>query len=221
VDRARPGVIAVTRNGRRFVNEANCDHDFVQAMVGACAGEAAVEAWLVCDHRALRRYGLGFVKPFPIPAAAHLRSGYLVRGGSLGELARKLGLDATAFEETVARHNRQARAGQDVDFGKGDNVYNRYMSDPDAPGNPCLAPLDHPPFYAVKVIPGSLGTYAGLRCDRYARVVDAQGQAIAGLYAVGSDMANIAGGNYPAAGANLGPQMTFGYIAARHAAGAN
>ena len=42
---------------------------------------------------------------------------------------------------------------------------------------------------------------------------------IPGLYAAGTDMASVMGGHYPAGGINLGPAMTFGYIAGRHAAG--
>jgi predicted oxidoreductase len=75
-------------------------------------------------------------------------------------------------------------------------------------------------FYAVKVVPGSFGTFAGLKTDESARVLDAAGTPIPGLYAVGTDMASVMGGHYPAGGINLGPAMTFGYIAGRHAAGA-
>lgn len=217
VDRAKPGVIAVTRNGKRFVNEANCYHDFVQAMVAACRGEAPVEAFVLCDHRTLRRYGLGLVKPFPIPIGPYIRSGYLAQANSLADLAKQVGIEAGALEKTVAEFNEHARHGRDPLFGKGDTIYNRYMGDPDA-ANPCLAPIADAPFYAVKVIPGSLGTYAGLRCDRHGRVLDRDGTPISGLYAAGGDMNHLTGGSYPAGGTNLGPHMTFGYIAARHAA---
>jgi predicted oxidoreductase len=85
--------------------------------------------------------------------------------------------------------------------------------------NPCLAPIVARPFYAVKIVAGSLGTFAGLRTDEYARVLDSNAQAIAGLYAVGNDMASIMAGRYPAGGITLGPAMTFGYVAAHHAGG--
>lgn len=220
VDRAKPGVIAVTASGKRFVNEANCYHDFVQALVAACRGRGAVEAFLLCDHRTLRRYGLGLVKPFPIPISPYIRSGYLARGQSLAELAAQLSIEGAALENTVAMFNQRAREGRDSDFGKGQTIYNRYMGDEDA-DNPCLAPIEYAPFYAVKVIPGSLGTYAGLRCDRYGRVLRQDKHPIRGLYAVGSDMNHLMGGSYPAGGTNLGPHMTFGFIAAHHAATEN
>ena len=86
--------------------------------------------------------------------------------------------------------------------------------------NPCVAPIERGPFYAVKVVPGSFGTFAGLKTDASARVLGAGGAPIPGLYAAGTDMASVMGGHYPAGGINLGPAMTFGYIAGRHAAGA-
>ncbi len=68
------------------------------------------------------------------------------------------------------------------------------------------------------MVAGSFGTFAGLKTDGSARVLDAGGAPIPGLYAVGTDMASVMGGHYPAGGINIGPAMTFGYIAGRHMA---
>jgi succinate dehydrogenase/fumarate reductase flavoprotein subunit len=219
VDRAKPGVIAVTQAGRRFVNEANSYHDFIQALLAAVPPGAAIKAFLLADHRTIRKYGLGFVKPFPLPLRPHLRSGYLVRGRTLSELAEKAGIDAGALAGTVEAYNRDAWEGRDTAFAKGSTAYNRSLGDPDHRPHPCIAPLEQPPFYAVEVVVGDLGTFAGLETDRFARVLDQAGTPIAGLYAVGNDMASIMGGNYPGGGITLGPAMTFGWIAARHIAG--
>ncbi len=218
VDRAKPGVIAVTAAGARFVNEADSYHDFCQAMFAATEGREHA-AWLLCDHATLRRYGLGFAKPFPLPLAPHLRSGYLLRGRTLAELAGKAGINAAALERTVAAFNGPARRGEDPAFGRGRTAYNRSLGDPLVAPNPCVAPLERAPFYAVKVVPGDLGTFAGLRGDAHARVLDRDGRPIPGLYAAGNDLASVMGGNYPGGGTTLGPAMTFGYIAARHLAG--
>ncbi|WP_443698359.1 FAD-binding protein, partial [Pseudomonas sp.] len=103
----------------------------------------------------------------------------------------------------------------------GSTPYNRKQGDPlITDGNPCVAPIEHGPFYAVKVRPGSFGTFAGLKTNGHAQVVDRSGAAITGLYAVGTDMASVMGGYYPSGGINLGPAMTFGYIAGLHAAAA-
>ena len=218
VDRSKPGVIAVTAAGTRFVNEANSYHDFVQAMVAATEGREHA-AWFICDHVAQRRYGLGFAKPFPLPLAPYLRSGYLKRGRTWAELAAATGIDAAALERTVAEFNGPARRGEDPQFGRGSTAYNRSLGDPLVEPNPCVAPLERAPFYAVKVVPGDLGTFAGLRGDAHARVLDREGRPIPGLYAAGNDLASIMGGNYPGGGITLGPAMCFGWIAAHHLAG--
>ena len=218
VDRSKPGVIAVVRSGARFVNESDSYHDFVQAMVAATAGQEHC-AWFLCDHPTIRRYGLGFAKPFPLPLRGVIRSGYLLRGRTLGELAAKAGIDAAGLERTVAAYNRPAAMGEDPAFHRGSTAYNRSLGDPAVAPNPCVAPVQTGPFYAVKVVPGDLGTFAGLRGDADARVLDGAGQPIPGLYAAGNDLASIMGGNYPGGGITLGPAMTFGYIAARHMAG--
>jgi len=220
VDRAKPGVIAVTRKGTRFVNEGNSYHDFVQALFRACEGEAETCAWLLTDRRAIRAYGLGFVKPFPLPLAPHLESGYLLRGRTLAELAQRAGIDAAALEATVARYNEHAVRGEDPAFAKGGTAYNRFYGDIDIKPNPCIAPLAKAPFYAVKLWVGDLGTYAGILTNASAQVLDERRRPIEGLYAAGNDMASIMGGSYPGPGITLGPAMTFGWIAGRHLAGA-
>ncbi|MGB3488576.1 MAG: FAD-dependent oxidoreductase [Xanthobacteraceae bacterium] len=218
IDRAKPGVIAVMRDGRRFTNEGNSYHDFVQAMVKAAKPGEEIAAFLICDHQSLRKYGLGCVPPFPMPLGHHLKTGYLMRGATLGELAKTAGIDAKNFEASVAEFNAEAVGGTDSRFGKGTRAYNRYQGDALHGPNPCIAPVEHGPFYAIKMVIGDLGTYAGIRTDENARALDASGQPIPGLYAAGNDMASIMGGNYPGAGITLGPALTFGYIAGRHLA---
>lgn len=220
IERAKPGLIAVTRDGLRFVNEAGSYHDFMAALFDALPKGAPVEAWLLCDHRFIRRYGLGHAKPAPIPLGPSLRSGYLKRGRSIGELAAACGIDARTLATTADAYNRQARQGRDPAFGRGNTPYDRAGGDATQQPNPNVAPLEHGPFYAVKVVPGSLGTFAGLRTDASARVLDQVGNPIPGLYATGADMASVMGGRYPSGGITLGPAMTFGYIAGHHLAGA-
>lgn len=213
IDRAKPGVIAVTPKGVRFANEGNSYHDFVQAMVAACHGEKEVSAWLLCDHKALRAYGLGCVAPAPLPIGRHLRSGYLQSGNTVAELAARIGVEPSVLEATVSAFNDTARRGEDPAFGKGSKAYNRYQGDALVTPNPCLAPLENGPYYAIRLVIGDIGTFAGLQTDDRTRVLNAAGQPIKGLYAVGNDAASIMGGNYPGAGITLGPALTFGYVA--------
>jgi len=219
IDRGKPGVIAVLRNGRRFVNEANSYHDFVQGLEGATPSGQPAEAFLICDHRTIRRYGLGHVKPAPLPLGPSIKSGYLIVGKTLDDLARNAGVDPATFKETVTRFNADVPTGVDTEFGRGSTAYNRFHGDPQVTPNPCMAPIKDGPFYAVRVIPGSIGTFAGIKTDRNARVLDEEGAIVAGLYAVGNDMASVLGGNYSGGGITLGPGMAFGFIAGQHASG--
>jgi succinate dehydrogenase/fumarate reductase flavoprotein subunit len=219
IDRAKPGVIAVGRDGTRFANEGDSYHDFVQQMMKIAKPGEPPTAFLVCDHSTLRRYGLGCVPPFPMPIGDHLRSGYLLRGDTLRALAALAGIDPENFESTVVQFNAMAAEGRDPAFGKGSRAYNRYQGDALHGPNPCIGPIEDGPFYAIKMVIGDLGTYAGIRTDDNSRALDADGQVIEGLYAAGNDMASIMGGNYPGAGITLGPALTFGYIAGRHLAG--
>ena len=219
IDRAKPGLIAVLPNGKRFVNEANSYHDFMQALFANTAPGQRAHAFLVVDKPFLQRYGLGFVKPAPVPIGPQLRSGYLKQGRTIAELARACGIDPDGLEATIATWNKDMEGDEDRQFGKGSTAYNRFNGEPENTNNPCLAPISKGPFYAVEVVTGDLGTFAGLRSDGDARVLDDNGIVIPGLYAAGNDMASIMGGNYPGGGITLGPALTFGYIAARHMAG--
>jgi succinate dehydrogenase/fumarate reductase flavoprotein subunit len=219
IDRYKPGVIAVNRAGKRFVNESDSYHDVGVQMQQHCADGGEVAAWLIADHRTIRRYGLGFAKPFPLPLAPYLASGYLVRGRTIAELAQKAGIDAEELRKTLKDYNRDAVDGRDTQFRRGWRVYNRFLGDKSHQPNPCVAPVAEGPFYAVKVVMGDLGTFAGVRTDSLARVLDGQGHAIPGLFAAGNDNASVMGGGYPGGGITLGPAMTFGFVAAEFMAG--
>lgn len=217
-ERGKPGYIAVDRRGRRFVNEAQSYHVFVPALAEACAGDAEIEGWIVCDHRAIRKFGLGALGPRPMRIAPYLKSGYITRAASIAELGAACGIDPARLQETVARFNQHAAAGHDPEFHRGQDSYQRFNGAAGHGPNPCLAPLDHAPFYAVRVLPAELGTFAGIATNADAQVVDKTGAAIPGLYAVGNDAASVMGGTYPGAGITIGPGMTFGYIAGKHVA---
>jgi len=213
LDRGKPGVIAVLADGKRFVNEANGYHEYTVRMVESVPANEEVCSWLVADSSYVKYFPLGMAKPFPVPKWVHLASGYLKRARTLGELANKCGIDADALENTVSMFNDNARRGRDPEFARGVTLFNRGSGDPDNPWpNASLAPLEKPPFYAVKVLPGSFGTFAGLVTDPHSRVLDSSDTPIAGLYAVGVDQSNVMGGHYPSGGINIGPAMTFGYL---------
>ncbi|MBV1787594.1 FAD-dependent oxidoreductase [Marinobacterium sp. D7] len=219
LDRYKPGVIGINPMGKRFCNESESYHDVGAAMIRTCETSKKTYMWLICDQTCLSKYGLGYVKPSPMPIGGFLRNGYLKRGKTLEELATVIGVDAYQLKRTVAEYNEGAVHGEDRQFGRGSTAFNRYLADPENKPNPCVAPLQKGPFYAVKVFMGDLGTFDGIKTDVYGQVLDAEGVGVDGLYAVGNDRRSIMGGNYPGAGITLGPIMTFGYITARRIAG--
>ncbi|MCA0873032.1 FAD-dependent oxidoreductase [Seohaeicola saemankumensis] len=218
IERGKPGVIGVLANGQRFCNEGLGYHDYVEALLQATPADAPARSWLVCDHRFLRRFGLGVVRPQPLPWKPWARRGYLKTGRTLADLARACGIDPDGLVATMAEWNRGADRGEDPLFGRGTTPYMRLQGDPEQSPNPCVAPIARAPYFAVEVIPGSFGTFAGLATDGNARVLGEDNAPITGLYAAGTDNASVFGGFYPAGGINLGPALTFGFIAGRHAA---
>ncbi|WP_456264792.1 FAD-dependent oxidoreductase [Paraburkholderia graminis] len=212
-DRQKPGIMAVNAAGRRFANEATSYHEFVTSMHREHEKTPCIPAWLICDSTFLKRYGMGLVRPRAVSLDRFLSSGYLKRAPSVAALAALIGVPADALANSVARMSRAAASGDDPDFGRGRSAYDRYLGDASHKPNPCLGPIADGPFYAIQITPGDIGSATGIEVDAKARVVDAQGVPIAGLYACGNDMNSIMGGKYPAAGITLGPALTFGYIA--------
>jgi succinate dehydrogenase/fumarate reductase flavoprotein subunit len=213
LDRYKPGVIAVLRHGRRFTNEANSYHDVGMAAIEACAGTQP-ECFLVCDERAIRQYGLGAAKPRPVPLWPYLRSGYLRRGRTLEGLGAALGIDGPALAATVRDYNVHARRGEDPQFGRGSATFNRYFGDPSRAPNPCVAPIEVPPFYGLRLSIADLSTWDGIEADASGRVLRADGSAVEGLYVLGADRATMMGGAYPGPGINHGPHMAAAHATA-------
>lgn len=221
-ERSYPGSIMVNGAGRRFTNEAASYVDVGHAMYDLHSDEAPhIPATFIMDQRYRNKYIFGTMFPGqPIPES-YFESGYLKKADTLAELAEKCGIEPQNLAATVARFNQFARSGADEDFGRGDSAYDRYYGDPTVKPNPCLAPIEQPPFYAVQMVPGDLGTKGGLVIDENARVLRGDGTPIKGLYATGNTSASVMGNTYPGPGSTIGPTMTFGYVAAKHAANEN
>lgn len=221
-ERALPGNIIVNQVGERYMNEARSYDIAGKAMISADRPEAhSVPSWIILDARFRRKYPMGPLLPvFPdwmLPRK--VRSMYH-KAPTIADLARKIGMDPARLEDTIAKVNSYARSGVDADFGRGSAPYDRYYGDQASTPNPNLAPIDKPPFYALRVYPGDIGTKGGLLTDEKGRVLDASGRVIDGLYAIGNNSASVMGPAYPGAGSTLGPAMTFGYLSALDAVGA-
>lgn len=216
MDRGKPGLLAVNQSGLRFVNEADSYHDFVLAMFADQDGKRNIPAYLVCDHKFIRQYGLGLVRPVISRIGPFVRDGYLHKADTLEALAQQIGVDPQALRSTVDTYNDDARTGVDTLFGRGSRVLNRFNGDSDNKPNPCMSPMVNAPFYALQIWPCTIGSTLGLATDADARVRDEQGHIIEGLYACGNDMTSVFRGFYPGPGATLGAAVVFAYRAARH-----
>lgn len=221
-ERSSPGQVLVDRRGSRFTNEALPYLECGAAMYRALEqGAQSVPSFIVFDADFRHKYPLGPLGPAAVFPDSKLPGSWegavYFRADTIEDLARKAGIEASGLAETVRRNNEFARTGRDLDFGKGDSAYDRYYADPRVKPNPCLAPIAKPPFYAVVTWPGDTGTKGGLAVDEHARVLSERGAVIEGLYAIGNTASCVMGTKYPGAGATIGPCMTFGYVAARHA----
>jgi succinate dehydrogenase/fumarate reductase flavoprotein subunit len=213
--RSLPHSIIVNRKGQRFVNEAHNYNDMMKAFFAfdpVSYERTNLPAWLVLDQSFREKYALVTVMPgMPTPD-------WIVDAATLEELARKVGIDAAGLSRTVERFNTFAREGTDGDFRRGESLYDHFYGDPDHAPNPNLGNLEKPPFFALQVHPGAIGTKGGARVDVDARVLGTNGAAIEGLYAAGNVMAGVTGAGYPGAGSTIGAAMSFGFLAGRHAA---
>lgn len=218
MDRGKPGMITVNKAGKRFVNESSSYHLFGIAMQEENEKASAIPAYLIADAEALRKYGMGMVRPGGKGLKAFIADGYLTEANTLEELAAKLGIDPTGLLESVARINDYAETGIDEDFDRGTTAYQKNLGDPAWKGpNPSIGPIQQAPFYAVRLYPGDIGAATGFVTDASARVLDAANNPIPGLYAVGNDMHSVMGGVYAGPGITIGPGLVFGYVAGRDA----
>jgi succinate dehydrogenase/fumarate reductase flavoprotein subunit len=218
LDRGKPGTLVVDGNGRRFVNEAIAYHQFALEMLAH--GKSAIPAFLIADAAALRKYGLGMVRPGGWGTKAAVADGYLVAADTIEQLARRLNIDPAGLRKTIDTMNGFAQTGRDLEFDRGGTVYQNHNGDALAGGaNPNLGQVAMAPFYAVRLYPSDIGTSAGLVTDDTARVLDSGNRPIAGLYACGNDMQSMMGGTYPGPGITLGPAIAFAYLAASDAGG--
>ncbi|HET7012413.1 MAG TPA: 3-oxosteroid 1-dehydrogenase [Streptosporangiaceae bacterium] len=214
-ERSLPGSIIVNGVGQRFSNEAAPYVDAVHAMYDRhTADKPHIPAWMITDQRYRNNYVFAGLPPRKSLPRRWFAAGVVFKADTLAELAEQIKLPADGLTETIERFNGFAKSGKDEDFGRGDSAYDRYYGDPRCRPNPNLAALDLAPFYAIKIVPGDLGTKGGLRTDERARVLRQDGSPIAGLYAAGNASAAVMGHSYAGAGATIGPAMTFGYIAA-------
>lgn len=220
-ERTLPGSFIVNGSGKRFFNEAVPYMEAGQVIFAKHSAEDPhIPCWLVFDQRFRNRYPFTTVLPHQAFPDAWYKAGIVVKEKNLRDLARAIGVPPEELQMTQERFNMMAAHGHDDDFGRGASAYDRYYGDPTVFPNPCLGTVDRAPFYAVKIVPGDIGTCGGLRADEHARVLREDGTVIEGLYAAGNVSASPMGKSYPGPGGTIGPAMVFAYTAVEHAAAA-
>ena len=215
-DLGKPHSLVVDSTGHRYVNEATSYVAFGIAMYKRDKTVPAVPSWAILESRHRAQYRWGMVAP-GAPPKEWLESGYMKQSDTIEGLAKLCGIDPVTLRATVDRFNELSRKGVDDDFGRGKSAYHRYWGDPTQKPNPNLGEVSKPPFYAVQIFPGDVGTSGGIVADESARVLRADGTPIPGVYATGNATASVVGRSYPGAGASIAASLVFGYIAARHA----
>jgi len=223
IERALPGCIIVNQAGKRYMNEAASYHIVGRQIVENDKPDARTQpSWVIFDHNFRHKYPMGPLLPL-IPDAlqpAGVRR-ILRKAGTVEALAKKISVPAETLAATIQRFNGDAEKGVDTEFDRGGPAYDKMYGDPRVEPNPTLAPIVKAPFYAFPIYGGDIGTNGGIVTDENARVLDSDDRPIGGLYAVGNNAASVMGESYPGAGVTLGPAMTFGYVAGRHAMGTN
>jgi len=215
----KPRSILVDQSGVRYMNEGGSYMSFCQGMLERHKTVPAVPSWWIMDHKFLSDYMLAETMPGTNKPKTWLDSGYLKKADTIEVLATQCGIDPAALKATVERFNGFARKGADEDFQRGARAYDRFLGDYTHGPNATLGPLDQGPFYAVEVVPGDVGTFGGAVTDSRARVLREDGSVIGGLYATGTTSAAVMGRTYPGAGCSIGPSFTWGFVAAKDAAG--
>jgi 3-oxosteroid 1-dehydrogenase len=224
MEKSYPGSIVVNPAGERFSNESQNYMAFQQETFDKHTPEnPCYPTWQVFDANFRATYFVGplfnskFMPDWALPKR-YEEEGFFAKAETIAELAAKIDVDAAGLEETVRKMNTFARSGEDTDLQRGESAYDRYYGDPRVTPNPCLGPVEKPPFYAIRVDPGDFGTQGGMVINADAQVMHESGEPIPGLYATGNCAAPTLP-CYPGPGSTLGPSMTFAYQAAKSITG--
>ena len=218
---ASPHAILVDQTGARYQNEGGSYMAFCQGMLARNQIVPAAPSWGLFDSQHRRKYGVPGAMAGGKAAARWIEQGYVKKADSLAALAELTGMDPAILEASVERFNGFVAKNRDEDFHRGEREYDRWLGDPTHKPSPTLGTIAEAPFYAMPVVPGDVSTYGGVVTDEKARVLREDGSIISGLYATGVSTASAMGRTYPGAGCSVGPSFTFGFVAAKHAAGVN
>ncbi|MDF1792877.1 MAG: FAD-binding protein [Thalassobaculaceae bacterium] len=207
------GMIVVGPDGRRFADEKFKNRHGKVPMNGVWRPMALpCPMFMIFDHPMLASGPLYNTEPnrgwtammdrypWSDDNSAEIEKGWITKADTLEGLARLLGLDGLALDETVNRWNAQVAAGADTDFGR----------------TLMLNPLEKSPFYAVELSPAMLNTQGGPRRNERSEILRPDGTRIPRLYSAG-ELGSIFSNLYQGTG-NIGEAFGFGRIAGRNVA---
>lgn len=220
-DRAAPGSLCVNIAGKRFVNETMPYDEFTAAMIADSADrESDASCWMIFDAACRYRSQIGPLMPSAMKPDRKLprewKGTVYFRAASIAELAGQIDVPPEQLKRTITDFNAAAPTGKDELFDRGGSAFDRFFGDSRVGPNPTLAPIIEPPFYAIRLDPGDLGTKGGLATDTVGRVQHMNGGPIEGLYAAGNCAASIFGDYYPGPGGTLAPALTQAFLSAEH-----
>lgn len=221
MDIAKPHGIIVDQTGVRYMNEGGCYSDFSMNMRKRHHVAPAIPSLWIMDDRYMKTYMFCGVMPGKPRRQEWYDTGWLKKADTLEGLARLCNIDPAVLKATVEEFNVDARDGLDRRFHRGASEYDKWLGDPYAKGNPSLGTIEQGPFYAVEVVPGDVSTLGGVITDINGRVMREDGTPILGLYATGVSTASVFGRYTVGPGMSIGPSFTWGFLAAKHAAGQN
>ncbi len=211
-----PHAIWVNRDGHRFCDESFYKHYLPKIRIydGLRNTQPNYPPFLIIDGNFREKYPLGTYMP-----GDEIPENFAPSGDTPRELAKKLGINPDNLEATIERFNKLCEKGVDEDFGKGTYPWAYMMVGDKSYKNPNMGPLNKPPYCGLPLVPLNSGVNScGLKINHNAQVMHVRGEPIKGLYAVGNSAAHIdIGSGYQSGLANL-RGITWGYIAAHHAA---
>jgi len=226
-----PHSILVNRKGRRFANEPR-EYDTMNRAFSAYDNGLMkyenIPGYFIADAQYTKRFLLpGYCAPGALQP-------FVTEYATLEELADGMGIDKEGLLAEVARYNEFVKNGVDKDWHRGESqdaldsmvfAFSGFCGLPGADNSDLAAKglratmgtIEQGPFYCCRYVPGSCGTRGGLVVNGNSQVINQEGNAIEGLYAVGCCSSGVAG--YWAGGACIAQGCVMSYVAAKHIAG--
>ena len=241
-------MLLVNRYGKRFVNEHRNYNDRSRSHSTFDPNRAEFPnefQFMIYDQRTAALVSEDNGQPPITPEES-----YVIKGETLADLATQIRARVASLSPAmggftldddfdsqmiaaVEQFNGYAVSGKDPDFGRGDQPYDvawhrlwgLFNYTEAHAENPHPNSTMHPlaaagPYYAIILAPGLLDTNGGPMTDAHARIVDEADQPIPGLYGAGNCICAPTRNAYAGAGGTIGPALTYGYIAAKHAVSA-